>query len=872
MNNNKFAFLDQEPPPGYVAGVGRGAVGFSTVKSTRNKNSQMEDTDDNENNANQDVNESGLLVSQSKRDEEDEEADRIFEEIENRLKSRRKHNTVIKVPTDDELSIKSRFSDLKRDLTSLTEEEWLLLPEAGDMTRRNKRLRILEQQLQRLYTAPDLILAKGARIELNESMSKEEKEDFLTAQLDNIVANKNENNSKVLENTILSSNGADMDAKFADLKKGRLILSSLRKTEPYRPSSWIQSTRLEEQAKNFNKARELILQGCKTIPGAEEVWIENVRINMNDIEYAKAIVKEGLKYCKSSVNLWMKAIELEVEKKSKKRMIMRALEDLPRGDQLWKLLIDIEDDEDVVHKLLTKAIDLCPATWEFWIALVNLSTYEDAKKYLNRARKTFRGDVKVWIAACKLEERENPDIPEAKIRKLTDRAVNENPKVPRAEWFDIATKATEEGFLKTGREVVSSYLKSLSITTEELLVEAEAQARNSHLVIMNSITNYLVHLDLTDVNFWQRLMNTARMYLDKEKLLKYYSTAILKNPDSVLLYLMYAKDAWKVVNNVTKARDILHHADSRFDDDLIKFARIKLEFNTGNLDRAEFICQNIIEKEPKRNVKYWYKYIHILRCKGELSEKVLMLSSQALNLFPQNWKLHMQHVQICMEDMGNLKFAREAAAISVKKCPDSTKLWITYSSIEEKLGVLIKARSILDIASLTIPNSVEIAVAHVELEKRQKNIKTAINLANKNLRQFPSNAYVWYQHLSLIPKMSLRKPEFVNALQKTDNSPEILLYLGVLFWRDGKFVKAKSWLDRSLNADSTNGATWAWLYTYWKRNGNDDNMSSFLNYFNAKFDDIKKGNTFKEVQKDPKNYRMPHRELLELVSSKLLKL
>lgn len=161
MNNNKFAFLDQEPPPGYVAGVGRGAVGFSTVKNTLNKNSQTEDTDDNENNANQDVNESGLLVSQSKRDEEDEEADRIFEEIENRLKSRRKHNTVIKVPTDDELSLKSRFSDLKRDLTSLTEEEWLLLPEAGDMTRKNKRLRILEQQLQRLYTAPDLILAKG---------------------------------------------------------------------------------------------------------------------------------------------------------------------------------------------------------------------------------------------------------------------------------------------------------------------------------------------------------------------------------------------------------------------------------------------------------------------------------------------------------------------------------------------------------------------------------------------------------------------------------------------------------------------------------------------------------------------------------------
>ncbi|KAI5949747.1 prp1 [Candida theae] len=866
MSSNKFAFLDQEPPPGYIAGVGRGAVGFSTGKYTRNRS---DDADDNEDTGNPEVNEGGLLVSRSKRDEEDEEADRIFGEVENRLKSRRKQHTVVKVPTDSELSKKSQFSDLKRELTSLTEDEWLSLPEAGDMTRKNKRSRILEQQSQRLYTAPDSILAKGAGMELTNTMSKTEREDFLTAQLDSIAANKTSKDSEELENTILQSDGADKDAKFADLKKGRLILASLRKTEPYRPSSWIQSARLEEQANNFNKARELISQACKTIPGSDEVWLENIRLNLNDNAYAKAIAKEGLKFCKSSVNLWMKAIELEVETKSKKKTIMRALEDFPREEQLWKLLIDQEDDQGVVSKLLIKAIDLCPTAWEFWVALVNISTYDDAKSYLNKARKILHGDVKVWIAACKLEERENPYITGTKIQKLTDRAVKENPNVARSEWYHIASKAIEEGFTKTGTEVLSSFLKSSSFAPEELITEAEEQGEHGHFEFMETILNYLAQSGSTDINLWQRLITVVRKYLDTETLFRFYSTAIDLVPDPISVSLMYAKDAWKVAGYANKAREILQQADNKYDDDSIKLARVELESNTGNIDKAELIAKEIIQQEPKRSDKFWYRYIHILRCKRDSPKNVLKVSQRALDLFPDSWKLHLQNIQILMEDMGNLVSAREAAALSVQVCPQSPILWIKYSLVEEKLGVLIRARSILDKASLTIPNSVEIAVAHVDLEKRQGNIKAATSIAAKNLKQFPSNAHVWYQHLLLIPKMSLRKPEFINALQKTNNSPEILLYLGVLFWKDGKFLKAKSWFDRSLNADPTNGDAWGWLYTYYKRNGNDESISFFLNDIGEKFDEVKRGAVFKEIQKDPKNYGITHKELLELVSSKL---
>ena len=48
--------------------------------------------------------------------------------------------------------------------------------------------------------------------------------------------------------------------------KSRVILSSLRKSEPYKPSSWILSARLEEQdGKNLKLAKQYILEGCKNV-------------------------------------------------------------------------------------------------------------------------------------------------------------------------------------------------------------------------------------------------------------------------------------------------------------------------------------------------------------------------------------------------------------------------------------------------------------------------------------------------------------------------------------------------------------------------------------------------------------------------------
>ncbi|GMF82591.1 unnamed protein product [[Candida] boidinii] len=105
------SFLDQEAPAGYVAGLGRGAVGFTTqadLGSTRFsagafQRDNDDDDDDGANGDNSDVEGSGLNYEDGRfddaddiqrgnllnRDQEDDEADKIYDLIEERMRQRK---------------------------------------------------------------------------------------------------------------------------------------------------------------------------------------------------------------------------------------------------------------------------------------------------------------------------------------------------------------------------------------------------------------------------------------------------------------------------------------------------------------------------------------------------------------------------------------------------------------------------------------------------------------------------------------------------------------------------------------------------------------------------------------------------------------
>ena len=64
----------------------------------------------------------------------------------------------------------------------------------------------------------------------------------------------------------------------SDVKKARLLLKSVRETNPKHPPAWIASARLEEVTGKLQAARNVIMKGCEECPKSEDMWLEAARL------------------------------------------------------------------------------------------------------------------------------------------------------------------------------------------------------------------------------------------------------------------------------------------------------------------------------------------------------------------------------------------------------------------------------------------------------------------------------------------------------------------------------------------------------------------------------------------------------------------
>lgn len=64
-----------------------------------------------------------------------------------------------------------------------------------------------------------------------------------------------------------------LSSSFSDIKKARLLLKSVRETNPHHPPAWIASARLEEVTGKLQVARNLIMKGTEMCPKVRIVFI-----------------------------------------------------------------------------------------------------------------------------------------------------------------------------------------------------------------------------------------------------------------------------------------------------------------------------------------------------------------------------------------------------------------------------------------------------------------------------------------------------------------------------------------------------------------------------------------------------------------------
>jgi pre-mRNA-processing factor 6 len=371
----KIDFNALKPPPGYVAGAGRGAAGFTT-RSDLGPSMPAPDMPVDSTTMPSDSqvafdafmgNDTGVFAANgSQMDREDKEAEEIWESIDARMDERRKERREANAAKGLESfrrenpKISEQFADLKRQLGEVDASEWENIPDIGDYTAKKRRM-------EQFVPVPDNMLARAA--DANASVSALDAAaghhtlggGSTTADLTAIGEGRNtvvqlkldKISDSVSGQTVVDPKGylTDLksvtlksDAEISDIKKARLLLKSVINTNPKHAPGWIAAARLEEVAGKMADAREMAMKGCELCPGSEDVWLEAARLQT--AENAKAVLARGVAALPNSVNIWMQAASLETTDAAKKRVMLRALERIPESVRLWKAVVEISDEDD----------------------------------------------------------------------------------------------------------------------------------------------------------------------------------------------------------------------------------------------------------------------------------------------------------------------------------------------------------------------------------------------------------------------------------------------------------------------------------------------------------------------------------------------
>ncbi|KAJ3553871.1 hypothetical protein NM688_g3392 [Phlebia brevispora] len=443
---NKLAFLSMPAPASYVAGLGRGASGFTTrsdigparegpsaetIAEAQMRRGEEPDIDPDQ--FQDPDNEYGLFAGTTY-EADDEEADLIYEQVDKNMDARRRRrreareNEELAKHRAERPKIQQQFADLKRGLAIVTDEEWENIPEVGNLTRKKRK------KDERSFVVPDSVLVGDrSRGEYENALDAQQqatggfetpaesgtltnfvemgqaRDKILSLKLDQVSGTSTASGLATSVDpkgylTSLDSVVLKTDAEIGDIKRARMLFDSLVKSNPKHAPGWIAAACLEEHAGRMVAARKLIKQGCEQCPKSEDVWLEAARLHNNDD--AKIILANAVQHVGQSVKVWLAAADLEHDIKAKKRVLRKALEHIPNSVRLWKETVNLESSPMDARILLSRAVEVIPLSVELWLALARLETPDKAKAVLNKARTAIPTSHEIWIAAGRLIEQE----------------------------------------------------------------------------------------------------------------------------------------------------------------------------------------------------------------------------------------------------------------------------------------------------------------------------------------------------------------------------------------------------------------------------------------------------------------------------------
>eukprot|EP00501_MAST-03F_sp_TOSAG23-6_P000956 GSMAST32.ASY1.ANO1.992.1 assembled CDS len=798
-----------QAPDGYRGGAGRGSENGEREK------------DFSESNFDKESGFSHSLFSDSPYETEDKEADAIYKAVDQHMEKRQRPR------------IEDQFADLKKDLKQISNEEWEAIPEIGDRSLKRKQAKITPVS----YPVPDNILTMGFQTPIGgfktpmTQSGAQAREQLLSRKLQKM--SDSVSGQTVVDPkgylTDLNSQKVNSMSEMADIKKGRLLLQSVTKTNPKEPAGWIAYARLELAAGKMVAARNVIRSGCVSCPESEDVWLESAAMENN--ANAKIILANAVRSLPLSVRIWERASELESKPSAKRRVLRKSLEFLPHSVRLWKAAVALEEPEDA-RVMLGRAVECVPSAVDLWLALARLESYDNAKRVLNKARLSVPTDVRIWIAASRLEEansKNDDENSEASIKSICERIISlarksleaNDVSLSREQWLKEASAAERAGAPYTATAIAKECLEIGIIDGTRYRTwcdEATAAEKAGNIAVARAIYDKVVSVYHSKEKLWFNLVEFEKRYGTKYTLKNLYQKALSSVPKCETFWLMAAKHTWEEFDDIEAAEILLENAMKHIDSEALLLASAKLKQSSGSVEAAR---------------------------------SLLSQARNRINSTPRVWMKSalLEWSQSCLDAEEKLLLAAlETYHKGLAKFPKSVELWLLATSLEKSVSSLTKTRSLLEVARLKLPQSPAIC--------REANC--------------PKSGILWATEIDMTPKQQ-QKSRSADALRSCGSSNvEVVLAVARLFWKykPAKVRKARKWLNRAVLLDKNCGDSWAQYYQFEREQDTKAAAEALALTVKTKCEEANptKGRIWCKIAKSRLNRGLPCGDLLELVS------
>jgi len=896
-------YKNSKPPPGYIPGLGRGAIGFTTRSdigparaAAGAAEKKKKETDYSETNFDKFSGYSEKLFDDTPYDADDQEADRVYAAVEERMDGRRKRqreenlkNAMARYRVTRP-RIVDQFVDLKAGLGTVSKEQWMALPDGANFSQRARHKRQQQQNRSGNFAAtpvPDSVLNRGAGGAASGTATSisalqqhtggaatpaagtsTEMRGLAQARGTVLSLKLAKMGDSVSGQTVVDPKGyltdlnsihVDSEAEVGDYKKADLLLHKLIESNPRHAPGWIALARLQKAARKLALARKVIKKGCEACPENEDVWLEAAKLATPD--NAAVILANAVRHIPNSVKVWMYASNLETDAEAKKAVLRRALTFIPNSVRLWKAAIQLEDRDDA-RTMLARAVECVPQSVDMWLALARLETYANAQRVLNAAHVAIPSEPVIWVAAAKLEEAQGHS---AKVDKVIAKAVTKlgssGVHVDREAWLKHAEECEAAGAKLTCSAIVRHTI-GLGVEDEDRkrtwLADAAALEARGSMQCARAVYAHTLSVFPKKASIWRAAAALEKAHGTSEALEALLREAVGHCPHAEVLWLMAAKERW-LGGDVDTARTILQEAfKANPGSEQVWLAAAKLEWENDRIDGARMLLQRARERAPTPRV--WVKSALLERETGHPDRERELLAA-ATRDHPTAPKLWMMAGQAA-EAAGDAKAARTAYQTGLRYCHDAIPLWCLSARLHEAGGQPTRARNVLEMGRVKNPRTPALWLEAVRLERRAGQGRLAETLLAKALQECPTSGLLWAEDIRAATRAGRRR-KVEDALHRCGDDPHVVVEVARFFVSLGKYSKARKWFKRAVTLDPDLGDAWAAFYAFELAHGNEEQQSAVADKCEAS--DPRHGEAWNAVVKRPEHRRKGVKDKLRVV-------